>query len=248
MKKYLLSLINQVLDKRLTTERPIELPEGYNPLEQIRLSMYQTIPVPWNGKRVWCKLRCLNATQIRACGDYSNIVGKNDKNKELTEREIIEFRNYQEKLIRAVMVAPTYEEVEKMVDVEDTVLQGYKKQIEEIKKTDRSTLSSKEKADFQERLDALELFAGFILPEDTFGFLSSWANGNDISDVKKLTDDELLMAATLAKSGHDNPHDHISGVFTDANAKDIDLAAWGAYAEYMEKAEAVAKAKRGNKR
>jgi hypothetical protein len=215
------------LDKRLVKTDRVLLPRGYNALEVIRGALFHWTPVPFNGTPVWCELRCLNASQILSLGNYSNIEIK-DGGKP-TREQIIELRNYQERLIQGVMNNPTFDEVADLVGEHDFVIREKRKEIEALRKTDTTGWTERQRAELQSGLINLELFVGYLLPEDAFGFLSSWANGNDISDIKQVGEDQLFEAAVLAKNGNDNPHDHITGVFTDHNQRDIDSCAWAIY-------------------
>lgn len=243
-RKQIRRIVQEELKAGLIKNSPA-LPTGYNPLEKIREGMFHWVAVPFNGVPVWCELRTLNATQVRSCGDFSNIVV--NKAEEFTRQQLIEIRNYQEKLIRLSLNRPTYDEIFKLVLNEDFVIQEKRNEIEELKKTDFSGLSATQRIELENRIADVELFLGFILPEDTFGFLTSWISGNDVSDIKKLTDDQFLEAAILAENGHDNPTDHIMGVFTDHNKTDIDRYAWHCLAEYRRKKDIEAKAKSAQK-
>jgi len=232
--KQVRALIETVLGEKTEGGVKPALPQGYNPLEIIRGAMFHLVPVPFNGTPVWCELRCLNATQMLALGNYSNIDLKANNGKP-TRQMIIDLRNYQERLIRAVMNKPLYDEIASLVGENDFVIKDKRKELEELKELVRQHGESwpkQQQMDVKKRLDDLELFMGFILPEDTFGFLTAWANGNDISDIKKLSDNQLLEAAILAENGKDNPHDHIRGVFTDHNMRDIDVRAWALFEEH----------------
>jgi hypothetical protein len=163
--------------------------------------------------------------------------------KEITREQMMELRNYQEKLIIASMNRPTYDEIASLVGENDFVIREKRKELEEIKKTDLSGLPVKQQTDLKKRIADTELFLGFILPEDTFGFLTGWIHGTDVSDIKKITDDQFLEAAILAENGKDNPTDHIPGVFTDHNRQDMDRYAWKVYADYLEKRKIEIKTK-----
>jgi len=235
--KQIRALIESVLAEKTQGGVKPALPQGYNPLEIIRGALFHIIPVPFNGTPVWCELRCLNASQILALGNYSNIDRKESGGK-TTRQQITDVRNYQEKLVRAVMNKPRFDEIVSLVSENDFVMKDKRSELEELKelvKQHGESWPKKKQMDIKQQMDDLELFMGFILPEDAFGFLSSWANGNDISDIKKLTDDILLEAAILAENGRDNPHDHIRGVFTDHNMRDIDIRAWAVYDDYLNK-------------
>ena len=233
-------IVNDEFNARTIKNSP-SLPTGYNPLEVIREGLFHWVRVPFNGVDVWCELRCLNSTQIRSCGDYSNIIPKGTT--EFTKQQLVDIRNYQERLIRLCMNRPTYDEIFQMVLKTDFCVQEKQKELQEIKKIDLPKLSLKERAELESRIADTELFLGFILPEDTFGFLTAWVNGNDISDIRKLTDEQLLEAAILAENGHDNPSDHLTGIFTDHNKGDIDRYAWHCLAEYRKNKVIEVKAK-----
>jgi hypothetical protein len=83
-----------------------------------------------------------------------------------------------------------------------------------------------QKETLSRRCKDLELFMGFILPDNTFDFLTSWARGNNLTDIKKLSDKQLLDAAILAERGNTVPHEFIQGVFAEHSKQDIDLRAW----------------------
>jgi hypothetical protein len=78
------------------------------------------------------------------------------------------------------------------------------------------------------------MFLGYILPENTLLFLTQWALGLDVSEVKRLTRDKLLEAGVWAKRHHGKPHEYFQGaVFTDRDRNEIDQAAdwlfWNTY-------------------
>ncbi|MCL2043340.1 MAG: hypothetical protein FWG89_04280 [Treponema sp.] len=245
LRKHIRRIIQEELNAQVIKNSP-GLPVGYNPLEVIRGGLFHWVAVPFNGVPVWCELRTLNATQIRSCGDFSNIVS--GETAELTRQQLIEIRNYQEKLIRLTMNRPAYDDIFKLLINEDFVIQDKRNELEEIKKTDMSGLPSKQRIELENRIADIELFLGFVLPEDTFGFLTAWVNGSDVSDIRKLTDDQFLEAAILAENGNDNPTDHVSGVFTDHNKSDIDRYAWHCLAEYRRKKNIELQAKSASKR
>jgi hypothetical protein len=208
------------------------LPKTYAALPEIRRGMYRYVYVPFGDAHVWMELRGLNASQIQECGDLAliEVVAKKGK---ATRAEAIDLRNIQESLARAVMNSPTYAEFEKLIYGHDNVIRERRKELADIKEQlkDNPALAR----EFKAEVESLEMFLGYILPENTLLFLTQWALGTDISDVKKLTADRLLEAAILAKRGNDNPHDHITGILTDRDMGEIDRAAWYLYAEKYER-------------
>jgi hypothetical protein len=239
-KKLVRRMVREELETRTIKDSP-GLPVGYNPLEVIRNGLFHWIQVPFNGVEVWCELRCLNATQIRSFGNYSNIVREGAK--EISREQMIELRNYQEKLITACLNRPTYDQIASLVGEHDFVISGKRKELEDIKKIDLSGLPPEQREELSRRIENTELFLGFILPEDTFRFLTEWANGSDVSDIKKITDEQFLEVAILAENGKDNPTDHLTGVFTDHNRQDMDRYAWKVYADYLKNRQTEIKTK-----
>jgi hypothetical protein len=156
---------------------------------------------------------------------------------------MIELRNYQERLVIACLNRPTYDQIASLVGENDFVISEKRKELEEIKKIDLSGLPLKQQAELEKRIADTELFLGFILPEDTFRFLTEWVNGTDVSDIKKITDEQFLEAAILAENGKDNPTDHLPGVFTDHNRQDMDRYAWKVYADYLKNRQIEIKTK-----
>jgi hypothetical protein len=163
----------------------------------------------------------------------SNIELKDYKN--LSREEIIAVRNYQEALCEGVLTIPTFDEIAALIGREDFVISKKKKELAEIRariEAGKAALSRPQIESLETEADNIELFIGFILPADAMIFLTKWAMGNDVSDIKKLTKERLLEAAFLARAGNDNPSDHLSGIFTDHNKADINRTAWGLYLEY----------------
>jgi hypothetical protein len=239
-KKLVRRMVREELAARTIKDSP-GLPTGYNPLEAIRGGLFHWVPVPFNGVKAWCELRCLNATQISSCGNYSNIVREGTK--EISREQMIELRNYQEKLIIACLNRPSYDQIASLVGEHDFVISGKRNELEEIKKIDLSKLPPKQQEELSRRIANTELFLGFILPEDTFRFLTEWVNGSDVSDIKKITDEQFLEAAILAENGKDNPTGHLPGVFTDHNRQDMDRYAWKVYADYLKNRQIEIKTK-----
>ena len=216
-------------------EPKVESPQdGYNPLNKIRDGLLHWVAVPFNGTYVWCQLRCLNATQLNTCGAVTLIdIVKEHKTSSKDFDKFIEIRNIQESLCREVFNNPTFAEIEKLILGEDNVLKSKKEELEKIKKTDLSGLTDEQKKEINSRIDKLELELGFLLPEDTMSFCTAWGLGIDVSDIKKLSEEQLRDAAILATRGHDNPTDHISGQYTDRDKEDINMRAWSIYEDYM---------------
>jgi len=244
MFKFIRELVRQEINACLTPNTPTP-PVGYNPAEVIRGALFSWQQVPVNGTLVWCKLRCLNGTQLNACGRVTLIDLLKSKDTITDMSKLVQIRNIQEEIAKKTLLYPSFEEFTKIINEEDNVVQKKRAELEELRKVDLSTLPPEQKAELLDRMDKTELYISFLLPEDTFGFLTGWALATDVSDIKKLTKDMLLEAGLLARAGHDNATDHLSGVYTDRDAGDINAAACGVVSEYDHMQQIAQKAKRG---
>ena len=230
-KNFIKKIVHQEIDGRLFNVVSVEPPQGYNPIEKIRGGLYHWVLIPFNGVPVWCKLRCLNQTQQEACGAVTLIerMVEIGQKKSFSMSDRIEIRNRQEAIAKAIMIKPSFDEILKLVGEEDLIYSSAKNEIEELKKINIKDLPPEARPEFEERLFKLELSTAYILPEDAFGVLTNWALGIDISDIKKVTEDQLYNAAILAKRGNDNPSDHVFGLFTLNDEIDIDSSAWDVF-------------------
>jgi len=246
LRRRIAGIVNDVLDSRITTDAGRSLPAGYNPIERIRGALLHWVEVPFNGVRVWCELRCPNATQIEQCGDISNIaeLSKSGEGEapDYTRDEILQIRNYQENLCRLVFNKPTLDNIAALVGERDFVLSEKREELRRIRERLEQNIGSMteaEKNEIDARVCSLELQLGFILPDDAMAFAAKWAMGNDVSHVKTLTRENLLRAASLAKTHGKAPSDYLSGVFTDHNKADIDLRASMLLSDFLREQEAV---------
>ena len=220
--------VDRAIDRRLADVKKIQPKEGYNSTEAIRGALFHWVLVPFNGIPVWCKLRCLNQTQLEACGGVTLIeliTGVTEK-KNPDVNDMIGIRNTQEAIAKQVLVTPTFDEIMKIITEDDMVVTRTRAEIEELKKINPKTLPATKRAEFEAELFKLEIAVAFLLPEDTMGVLTAWALGQDVSDIKTVTEDEYYKAAVLAERGGDNPTDHLNGCFTDRDKNDMDLTAW----------------------
>lgn len=253
MRNYLRRVVREVLDELTPsytkTNTSQILPPGYNPIQAIRGGLFHWVAVPFNGVEIWCELRCPNATQLEQCGNISNIIIDKEEaaQKEGTAiqyeyEEVIQIRNFQEKLCELVLNKPTFDNISTLVGENDFVLSEKRKELTDIKdifEAKKSELSETEKDIIHKRLSTLELQLGFILPDDTMAFLTKWAMGNDVSDIKKITKDSFLRAASLAKAHNKAPSDYLSGVFTDYNKNEIDTYAFIVLDDFMKQQQIV---------
>jgi hypothetical protein len=241
-RRYIEKICRGVLSECFKEKTVLNPPADYKPLPIIRGKLFEWTLIPFNSGRVWCELRSLNANQIEACGNFALLSSILKQDRPPTRTEMIEMRNIQERLCIAVLNRPTYKEIETIIFERDNVFKEKRAELTELK----TELAAKEKFLTREQFNALskqvddlEFFCGYILPEDTFGFLTRWALGQDISEIKKLSRTKLLEASVLAKNASKAPTDYISGVFTDRDKTEIDRAAWQVYDEWRAEKEAA---------
>lgn len=215
-------------------------PIGYNPIAEIRGAMFHWICVPFNShvvgsNPIWCYVTCLNAIQIESCGDISCLsFSEEDKTTEQTLEDLVKIKNAQEALVKKTLIKPSFDEIITMITQTNFLIADKKREKEEIEKLIETLPDKKQVKELKKELVKLEFYLGFLLPDDMMNFLTAWAMGIQITDIKKLSRDILLKAAIRAKNGNDNPHDHISGVFTDFQMNDIDNHAWIIYNQFLE--------------
>lgn len=250
-RQHLVSLINDLLKEQLkgiTSINDNELLTGYNPLEKIMGKLFWWVAVPFNGQDVWCQLRCPNATQIEQCGDMSNIVIekyeglKEGESPKYDYDEIIQIRNYHEELCKLVFNVPTFDQIASLVGDNDFLISAKRKELQELRdkyEANKEGMSKTEQDIIETQMRTIELQIGFILPDDTMSFVAQWAMGNDISDIKKITKENFLRAASLARLHRKAPSDYLSGVFTDFNKHEIDTYAAMVLDEHLEEHKAL---------
>jgi len=248
IQNWVTKIINDVLEKRTITNTGATMPVGYNPLEHIRTALFHWVAVPFAGVERWCQLRCPNALQLELCGDVSNIIL--EKHKDLKEgelpkydrEELIAIKNYQEELCKIVFNIPTFDKIASLIGQDDFIISEKKIEFERLKEkfeAHKKEMAETEKVALDEQLKKIELQIGYILPDDTMAFITNWAMGNDVSDIKKITKEKFLRAASLAKLHGKAPSDYLSGVFTDFNKHEIDTYAAMVLDEHMKEHQAV---------
>lgn len=203
-------------------------------LDKIRDLKYSIIFASFHGTPVPVMVRELNQAQIMACGDFSLIETFQDKirmKKKLKVKEIIAFAERNHNISNAALVSPTYDQIFEVIGIEPQIKEKLK-EIGELKKELRKTKSGPQRSAIEEALDNLRIWVYFLLPEDFTAAITCFALGIDKTDIKEISEKMLLDAAILATNGHDNPADHIDGLFTAFNKDDINRRAWIIYAEY----------------
>ena len=182
------------------------------------------------------RLRELSVIQIKTCGDFSLInlfdEGTIKRAGGLSLREMTEFAGYQNAVVKESLLEPTYAELMEWCGVDPT---RHAEELADMREILKDTEAGTERNSLIERIDAHKIWLDMILPQDFSSTIMAYALGINKSDIKKVTRDALLHASILAKRGHDNPHDHLSGQVTPFNELEIDTRAWQIFEQEREK-------------
>ena len=218
--KLIETAVEKALDRRTVRPDKKLTIEGYNPLPVIMGTLYEWLLVPFKGTEILVEVRYLRSTQLPDVDKLYSIIEKR-KNNKLTRQEIIDVLNIQEKCCDAVLNRPTFAELTEAIHGKDKVLELKKKRLAEIEGMLKK-VSGAERFELQREFDEVELFTGFILPDDTMLALTNIALGVDVSDIKKMTKEKLISAYSKARLYNGRPSDFISGIFTDSDRENID--------------------------
>ena len=213
--------VEKALDRRtVRPDKKLTL-EGYHPLPEIMGKLYEWVFIPFRGAEILVEIRYLPSNQLPDVDKLYHIIDEQKKEKKLTRQQKIDVMNIQELCCKAVLNRPTFEELEKAVYGKDRVLETNKKRIEEMRVKLKS-VNGYAKQELQMEIDRLEMFTGYILPDDTMVALTNIALGINISDIHKLTGEKLLAAYSKARLYSQRPTDFIPGIFTDGDRENID--------------------------
>ncbi len=213
--------------------------------EEMKLyeASYPLIIAPWHGIQTPIRLRKLTATQALSCGDFGMIELWEDKIKNRgvpTIEEMAAYAERHDKLCKLAMVKPSYDEAMKIagahidskdIDRQLSEIKALFDRLEALPQKDHVMLKK-----LREQYASIELQSKFILPADFTAYVVNYTLGISESDIKKVTEDMLYNAAVLATRGHDNPSDHLTGIFTDLMTREIDNRAWIIFDERTKKA------------
>ena len=250
LEKLIIKCIDEELKKRLTGDASFNDEKsfiGYNPLEKIRGSLFCWVAVPFNGINIYCQLRCPNAVQIGQCGNITNIIEEKLQKEKLNDDDLITIKNFQEELCKITFNIPTFDKICSLVGDGDFIISEKKKELKEIQKRfneNKDKITEVEKIDIDRQITNIEMQLGYILPDDTMSFITKWAMGCDVSDIKRINKDTFLRAAALAQANHKAPSDYISGRFTDFNKFEIDSYALSVYQDFLRDQQVVGETKR----
>ena len=209
------------------------------PMFDIKNALFPVVLLPFNGEKIPFTLKELNEVEIKSCGDFS-LIENMSSNIDIHEpkiEEIVEFSEIQHNICKISMISPSYNDVLSIFDKNETI-KNAKEELKEIEfKLAKLELENnkKEYRELHTYYSSVKILANLILPNDFTASVTEYALGIHKSDIKKVTYEMLLNSAILAEKGHDSPHDHLSGQFSDFNKSDIDNCAWMALAKERER-------------
>lgn len=216
----MVKLLHRLLSKNINS----------SPLGSIEHAQFPILMAPFHGSPVPIMVRELTQAQIISCGDFSLIetttdtIAKKKMQKRIDMSNIVAYAEQVHALVRKALVSPTYDEIVNAIDRGITA--SVKDQLDELEARIAELERGPKYTALQKDIDALRIWADFLLPEDFTSFIVSYALGVDKSDIKELSEEALIQAAVLAERGHNNPADHIDGRFTAFMKDDINKRAW----------------------
>ncbi len=206
-------------------------------LEKMEAAAIPIVTLPFHGVPVCVKLRELNQTQILACGDFSLIETFQDKilrkKNRVRRNEVVKYAAAQHSIARAALLSPTYDEIIGVIG-KGKDIEAKKVELAELREKLIGMKPGTQRSALEEEIDTYQVWIDLLLPTDFLSALVAYCLGIHKSDIKTVSEKMLLDAAILAEKGHDNPHDHLSGTFTDFNKHDIDVRAWMVLADFKE--------------
>jgi len=213
--------VNKVIESRTVRPDKKLTMEGFHPLQDIMGNIYEWLFVPFGNNEILVEVRYLSATQLPDVDKLFHLIDKQEKKSNISHQQMVESLNIQEKCCRAILHSPTFEELENAIHKKDKVIEGKRKHLENIRKLLNSS-SGAEKQELQMEYNECELFVSYILPANTMLALTSIALGMDITDIRKVTKEKLIMAYSRARLYGGRPSNYIRGTFTDGDRDNID--------------------------
>lgn len=186
------------------------------------------VRLPWNGIEGWYRILILNSTQLQACGAFTLIHLDTDDEKMSEEDSLdalLDLKNAQERMFRMALVEPSFEQILEVYEATDAWANVLEKE-RVVKESLEGMEMSEEKIELEHEFHLLQMFKGFVFPDDFAAALTEILYQKKNSDIMRVSEEMLLRAAILAERGHNNPHEHLQGLFTDYHKQDIDNRAW----------------------
>lgn len=191
------------------------------------------VAVLFNGTPCIVKVRELSSLQIQAIGNIS-LIDIESKVPSKSWREIAMVSDLHNKIVRASLVSPTYDELYALIGKSGFV-EEVKIRFVELEKMILKMDDGPEKAIYNERLASMRFSFELILPNDFMAGIVEYAMGTKRSEIKLVTEDILMNCAVMSKQCGGRPSDYCEGILTDFNRVDIDRRAMVLLAEKVKK-------------
>ena len=216
------AVVEKALDRRtIRPDKKLAL-EGYHPLPEIMGALYEWLLIPFRGAEILVEVRYPRSTQLPEVDKLYAAIDQLKKDKKLTRQQMVDVMNIQEECCKAVLNRPTFAELEQAIYGKDKVLENNRKRLEELRAQLKLVNNQAAKFLLQREIDRVELFIGFVLPDNTMLALTNIALGVDISDIKKVTREMLTNAYFKARLYRSKPSEFVPGLFTDGDRQNID--------------------------
>ena len=222
LRKMIEAAVERALDRRtIRPDNKLTL-TGYHPLPEIMGALYEWLLVPFNGSLILVEIRYLRSTQLPEVDKLYSVIDEQSTERKLSRDDMIAILNIQEACCKAVLNRPTFQELEQAITGKDRVLEDNKKRFKALEAAIKTVNNEAERRELTTEKERLELFCGYILPDDTMTTVTNIALGMDVSDIRKLTKEKLLLAYSKARLYGGRPSDFVPGIFTDGDRQNID--------------------------
>ncbi len=203
IKKYIdKAFLDKLLDSRFEEMRPI-IPET----------------------TIWVKIRYPRGADL-IVGEAKTLTQLvfSEPKEDRTDDEIIALMNSFESICRITLENPTFEELEQAIFGEDHAISRARSRIRDLREMLKKSIGI-EADKIREELRFCELRVAFLLPQNFMAAVTYTALGADITDIRKVSRENLLEAYQKFKIFGGSPKQYIMGIFTDKQGDDIEKAA-----------------------
>jgi hypothetical protein len=219
IERYIQKLITAALVEVFSKRSKITPPDGFHAAEQFREAAEEWVVIPFGGRPAVVKLRVLGAGEFPEASLLSFV---NERAETRSFSDKIKFRNMLEHYCRHALVEPDFEFFENEVWGEQGAVKRMRARLDKLKKhAETYELDQAQKGE----LDELELSLGYCLPLDAMRAVAGWCECLDMTDVGRLTPEDLIVAYSLSQHYHNRASDNLRGSFLSRARKEIDLTA-----------------------
>jgi len=215
------------------TRKPA-LPAGFHPLSSFYGGEQNVVTVPWGASRRVLVLQTPGAGVT--CGIQQFIDVENNKPK---VEDAAEFVNWAEKVVKAAMYAPSYEEYEELKCRElpkfaeglaaHRRMEAKYKNLAKTKKCELKDVGQFVDAERWEHFVQNSQVYGCILPYNAIMAITLWAQGSAVTDAKLVDEDMLENCYMMAKHYGKAPHEHCPLALLSGSENEFDAKALMVY-------------------